>query len=88
MIVLSAADGAHTISGLELFQFADVTFSFAFGDTGPVRVANFAVGAGGWSLQDRFPRMDADVNGDGLADIVGFGFGGVFVAAAFDGLVL
>ena len=43
-------------------------------------MANFAVGAGGWSSQDRFPRMAADVNGDGLADIVGFGQAGTLVA--------
>ncbi|KPF90557.1 hypothetical protein IP81_15085 [Novosphingobium sp. AAP83] len=51
-----------------------------FDDSNTPRVANFAVGAGGWSSQDRFPRMAADVNGDGLADIVGFGQAGTLVA--------
>ncbi|MDP3414622.1 VCBS repeat-containing protein [Falsiroseomonas sp.] len=43
---------------------------------------NFGAGdsAGGWSSDDRFPRHLADVNGDGRADIVGFGHAGVFVA--------
>lgn len=43
-------------------------------------IEDFAVGAGGWSSQDQFPRHVADVNGDGYADIVGFGLAGVFVS--------
>ncbi len=38
--------------------------------------------AGGWSSQDAFPRHMADVNGDGRADVVGFGNAGVYVALA------
>jgi GH18 family chitinase len=34
----------------------------------------------GWSSFDKYPRQLADVNGDGRADIVGFGPGNVFVA--------
>ena len=41
-----------------------------------------SAGAGGWISQDLYPRELADVNGDGRADIVGFGGGGVFVAHA------
>ncbi|NJO41205.1 MAG: calcium-binding protein [Cyanobacteria bacterium RU_5_0] len=37
---------------------------------------------GGWSSFDRFPRQVADVNGDGKADIVGFGQNATFVALA------
>ena len=45
-----------------------------------------APAGGGWASQDVFPRELADVNGDGLADIVGFGFAGTYVAlAAGDG---
>src|SRR3954471_9538086 len=36
--------------------------------------------AGGWVSQDQNPRVLGDVNGDGRADIVGFGFGGTFTA--------
>lgn len=43
-------------------------------------VANFHYN-GGWRV-DRHPRMAADVNGDGKADIVGFGNSGVVVATS------
>lgn len=36
--------------------------------------------AGGWATNDRFPRILADINGDGTDDIVGFSSGGVVVA--------
>jgi hypothetical protein len=58
------------------------TFSTAAFD-----LANFGRDQG-WNSDNTFHRELADVNGDGLADVVGFGFGGVFVATAFDGLVL
>ena len=41
-------------------------------------VGNFAYNAGGWRV-DMHPRFLADVNGDGRADIVGFGNAGVWV---------
>lgn len=43
--------------------------------------ANFGYNAdvGGWQA-DKYPRLMADVNGDGMADIVGFGHNGVGVA--------
>ncbi|WP_298198725.1 FG-GAP-like repeat-containing protein [Novosphingobium sp.] len=34
----------------------------------------------GWTDNDRFTRLVADVNGDGMADIVGFGSAGTLVA--------
>ncbi|HEV2779068.1 MAG TPA: FG-GAP-like repeat-containing protein [Actinophytocola sp.] len=40
-------------------------------------VANFAYNAGGWRV-DKHPRFLADLTGDGRADIVGFGDGGVW----------
>jgi len=43
-------------------------------------IANFATQAGGWSSYDRYPRVVADVNGDGKADVVGFGGKGAIVA--------
>lgn len=42
-------------------------------------LSNFAYNAGGWEL-DKHPRTMADVNGDGKADLIGFGAGGVSVA--------
>src|SRR5581483_3557154 len=41
--------------------------------------------AGGWSSQNIFPRLLADVNGDHMADIAAFGDAGVFVALATGG---
>jgi hypothetical protein len=43
-------------------------------------IANFGLSAGGWTSQDSCPRFAADVNGDGKADIVGFGRYGVYVS--------
>jgi len=45
-------------------------------DTG---LANFGVDQG-WTNQDRFTRALADVNGDGKADLIGFGDAGTYVA--------
>src|SRR5690242_18040379 len=42
-------------------------------------LAQFAPAAGGWSSQDSYPRMTADVDGNGSGDIVGFGAAGVYV---------
>ena len=42
--------------------------------------SNFTMGDGGWTSFDRYPRQLADVNGDGRADIVGFGHSGVYVS--------
>jgi hypothetical protein len=41
--------------------------------------------AGGWSSQSQYPRELADVNGDGMADIVAFGQDGVWVSLATGG---
>ena len=43
-------------------------------------LSEFGRGAGGWSSADAFPRRVGDVNGDGRADIVGFGEAGTYVA--------
>jgi hypothetical protein len=44
-------------------------------------VGNFGLTAGGWEV-DKHPRFLADITGDGRADIVGFGDGGVYVSLA------
>ncbi len=41
---------------------------------------NFTVNNGGWTSFDKFPRQVADINGDGNADIIGFGNNSVFTA--------
>ncbi|MDY7088744.1 MAG: FG-GAP-like repeat-containing protein [Actinomycetota bacterium] len=46
-----------------------------------LRVANFGYTAGGWRVE-KHPRFLADTTGDGRADIVGFGDGGVWVSRA------
>jgi len=49
-------------------------------DAAQVWLDDFGVVAGGWTSFDRHPRTVADVNGDGLRDVVGFGNNGVLVA--------
>ena len=51
------------------------------GTFGPLQmvVPNFAYEAGGWRVQ-KHPRLLADLNGDGRADIVGFGNDGVWIS--------
>jgi photosystem II stability/assembly factor-like uncharacterized protein len=44
-----------------------------------VVIPNFGYQAGGWRV-DRHPRFVVDLNGDGCADIVGFGDAGVWTA--------
>ena len=48
-------------------------------------VGNFTAGAGGWVNNATYPRLVADMNGDGMADLVGFGEAGVYVALATGG---
>jgi uncharacterized repeat protein (TIGR01451 family) len=48
-------------------------------------LAAFGTNAGGWSSDDNYPRELADVNGDSMADIVGFGQSGVYVSLATAG---
>ena len=48
-------------------------------------LAAFGTIAGGWTSQDLYPRTLADVNADGMADIVGFGADGVSVSLATGG---
>jgi len=93
MLADTSGDGRADIVG---FGDAGVWISRAQPDgsfDGPtLRVANFAYDAGGWRV-DKHPRVMADTNGDGRADIVGFGDAGVWVSRAqadgsFDGPTL
>lgn len=57
-----------------------VSLSTGSAFTPPVRwVAGYGYDAGGWRT-DRHPRFLADVDGDGKADVVGFGNPGVYVS--------
>src|SRR5207302_979070 len=47
-----------------------------------LELGHFGSDAGGWTSQDQYPRLVADVTGDGKADIVGFGQDGVWVSQA------
>jgi Ca2+-binding RTX toxin-like protein len=80
--VTTSTDGTDTLFNVEKLQFSDqqVSVYTAFADPGAPLIRNFAVGAGGWSSQDAYPRHIADVNGDGFSDIVGFGQAGVLVS--------
>jgi len=75
---LLGSDSTDTVKNVEQYQFADGLYSFNFSaattvlaDLGP---------ALGWNSQAHFPRLVADINGDGKQDIVGFGGGAVFSA--------
>lgn len=59
------------------------TNNFRF-DPPSLGISNFGAGAsaGGWSTENQYPRQVGDVNGDGLADIVGFASNGVYVSLA------
>jgi hypothetical protein len=81
-------DGMADIVG---FSSAGVYVSRATGNghfgTPTFELAAFGAGggAGGWTSDDLYPRMLADVNADGRADIVGFGSAGVYTSLATGG---
>ncbi|GAB6263868.1 FG-GAP-like repeat-containing protein [Photobacterium sp. R1] len=72
-------DGRADIIG---FANDGVNISFSLGETftAPKRVINsFGKYSGGWSTKDHL-RMLADTDGDGTADIIGFGNAGVYIS--------
>jgi Ca2+-binding RTX toxin-like protein len=73
-------DGKADLVG---FGFAGTWVALSIGDgtfaDPQVATANFGV-LQGWSSNDSFPRLVADVNGDHVADVVGFGIAGTWVS--------
>jgi hypothetical protein len=73
-------DGSDDIIG---FGTAGTWVALAKGD-GTFKTPLFAIDNfgkdQGWSSQNSFTRDVADVNGDGYADVVGFGYAGTYVA--------
>lgn len=58
-----------------------LAFGSASGSSAPVKkLDEYGATVGGWTDNKKFPRFVLDINGDGLADIVGFGANGVTVS--------
>ena len=71
-IVGFGQDGVWVSQATGNGTFAAPTFDFgSFGTS---------AAAGGWTSDNLYPRLLADVNGKGAADIVGFGISGVYTA--------
>ncbi|UUR09405.1 FG-GAP-like repeat-containing protein [Sphingomonas glaciei] len=82
-LILNSVSGTAIVARAAAEGGVELTLSNSstqFASPSGILVSNFAVGAGGWSSQDRYPRHIADVNGDGFSDIVGFGQAGVVVS--------
>ena len=73
-------DGLADIVGFGKYgTYVSLSTGSAFGASSRW-IASYGYSAGGWTSQDKYPRMLADVNGDGKADVVGFGAGGTYVS--------
>ncbi|KYC35307.1 hypothetical protein WA1_09160 [Scytonema hofmannii PCC 7110] len=75
-------DGRADIVG---FEYDNILVSLGqsngtFGQAFVAKDDGFTVSKGGWNSFDQYPRQVADVNGDGRADIVGFGYDAVYVS--------
>lgn len=73
-------DGMADVIG---FASSRVIVSFSNGSSfgpGYTGIYDFVIQHGGWSSYSLYPRFVADANGDGMADIIGFGSNSVYVA--------
>lgn len=82
---MGGASGADTLIGIERMEFADAAYELrATGQFGAAALVSGTYGssasAGGWANNDTFPRLVGDIDGDGRADLVGFGSLGVYTA--------
>ena len=74
-------DGTPSGFDVESVSAPGADIDVALGNGVGLVVNNFGYVAGGWRV-DMHPRLLADVTGEGRADIVGFGNGGVWVSRA------
>ncbi|MEC8179555.1 MAG: calcium-binding protein, partial [Pseudomonadota bacterium] len=81
---ITGADGVDTLSGVERAEFDDGTINIGLFGNPTLAIASFGYSdaGGGWVNNTIYPRAAADVNGDGRADLIGFGSAGVYVALA------
>jgi VCBS repeat-containing protein len=79
LLVSGGDEGADRLITVEQVRFADGLYSFSFARPDATVVSNFNPRYG-WESQDKYPRHVADVNGDGIADVVGFGTRGLLVS--------
>jgi len=77
-------EGTDALLHIERLQFSDGSYNRSYTGIGSesLRLAGFgqSAGAGGWSDQRIYPRTAADIDGDGRADLIGFGETGVWVS--------
>jgi microcystin-dependent protein len=74
--------GSHPGANFPTVTAAELPTAFA---VSTFQLSAFGAGAGGWSSDDTYPRKLADVDGGGLADIVGFSSAGVYRSLATGG---
>src|SRR5262249_42275777 len=83
---VTGPDGADMLSNVEKLTFNDQTVDWTSGSKcSTFELAAFGPGAGGWSSDAPYPRKLADVDGGGMADIVGFSSAGVYESLATPG---